>query len=144
MNFSFCTLRNIFDRLLKRVVGQYGLVCTGMYNFSFSCTALYPEEDVLARTSTYHLVLPCTRPGGTGFQMLKLGYRISEKTYDVVSHIVGHIGIIRYRRFDLRYRRSARIQMQKRVQSLLLQTWFIHVSDIPVRCQVTGMSLTCL
>ncbi len=48
---------------------QYRLVCTGMYNFSFqvSCTALYPEEDVLVRTSTYHLVLPCTR--GTGFQM---------------------------------------------------------------------------
>ena len=51
----------------RNVIGQYRLVCTGMYNFAFPCTALYPEEDVLVRTSTYHLVLPCTK--GTGFQM---------------------------------------------------------------------------
>ena len=43
--------------------------------------------------------------------------RISEKTYDIVGHIVGHIGIIRYRRFGLQYRRSARIQMAPRADS---------------------------
>ena len=43
-------------------------VCTGMYNFDISRTAMYPEKDVLVCTSTYHLVLPRTR--GTGFQML--------------------------------------------------------------------------
>ena len=45
----------------------YVPVCTGMYNFDISRTAMYPEEDVLVCTSTYHLVLPRTR--GTGFQM---------------------------------------------------------------------------
>ena len=33
------------------------------------------------------------------------------ETYDVVGHIVGNVGIIRRRRFDLRRRRLARIQM---------------------------------
>jgi hypothetical protein len=44
-------------------------VRTGMYHFEVSRTALYPLRPgyVPARTSTYHLVLPCTR--GTGFQM---------------------------------------------------------------------------
>ncbi len=51
----------------RNVIGQYSHVCTGMYNFAFSRTASYPEEDVLVRTRTYLLVLPCTR--GTGFQM---------------------------------------------------------------------------
>jgi hypothetical protein len=51
----------------RNVIDQYSHVCTGMYNFAFSRTASYPEEDVLVRTRTYHLVLPCTR--GTGFQM---------------------------------------------------------------------------
>ena len=43
------------------------LVRTGMYRFEVSRTALYRVRYVLARTSTYHLVLPCTRC--TGFQM---------------------------------------------------------------------------
>jgi hypothetical protein len=43
------------------------LVRTGMYHFEVSRTALYRVRHVLARTSTYHLVLPCTRC--TGFQM---------------------------------------------------------------------------
>ena len=51
----------------RNVIGQYKTVRTSLYNFDFSCTALHPEEDVLVRTRTYHLVLPCTR--GTGFQM---------------------------------------------------------------------------
>jgi hypothetical protein len=40
-----------------------------LYQFVVSCTALYPLAYVLvlAHTSTYHLVPPCTR--GTGFQM---------------------------------------------------------------------------
>jgi hypothetical protein len=45
------------------------LVRTGMYHFEVSLTALYRVRYVLARTSTYHLVLPCTRC--TGFQMSK-------------------------------------------------------------------------
>jgi hypothetical protein len=46
------------------------LVRTGhcMYHFEVSRTALYPRRYVPARSSTYHLVLPCTR--GTGFQMI--------------------------------------------------------------------------
>jgi hypothetical protein len=44
-------------------------------------------------------------------QVHDLRYRISTKTYDIVGHIVGHIGIIRYRWFYLRYRRSAKIHM---------------------------------
>jgi hypothetical protein len=47
-----------------------------MYHFEVSRTALYPLRYVPARTSTFHLVLPCTsstRGGpaapGTGFQM---------------------------------------------------------------------------
>ncbi len=44
------------------------LVHTGMYHFEVSRTALYQVRYVLARNSTYHLVLPCTRC--TGFQML--------------------------------------------------------------------------
>ena len=51
----------------RNVMCPYVPVCTGMYNFDISRTASYPEEDVLVRTSTYHLVLPRTR--GTGFQM---------------------------------------------------------------------------
>jgi len=51
----------------RNVMCPYVPVCTGMYNFDISRTASYPEEDVLVCTSTYHLVLPCTR--GTGFQM---------------------------------------------------------------------------
>jgi hypothetical protein len=43
------------------------LVCTGMYHFEVSRTALYRVRYVLARTSTYHRVLPCTRC--RGFQM---------------------------------------------------------------------------
>ena len=42
-------------------------VRTALYQFVVSCTALYPLAYVLAHTSTYHLVPPCTR--GTGFQM---------------------------------------------------------------------------
>ena len=42
-------------------------VRTGMYHFEVSRTALYPLRYVPARTSTYHLVLPCTRC--KGFQM---------------------------------------------------------------------------
>jgi hypothetical protein len=38
-----------------------------MYHFEVSRTALYRVRYVLARTSTYHLVLPCTRC--TGFQL---------------------------------------------------------------------------
>ncbi len=48
-------------------------VPTALYQFVVSCTALYPLAYVLAHTSTYHLVPPCTR--GTGFQMLRLGRR---------------------------------------------------------------------
>jgi hypothetical protein len=36
-------------------------VRTGMYHFEVSHTALYPLRYVPAPTSTYHLVLPCTR-----------------------------------------------------------------------------------
>ncbi len=36
-------------------------VRTGMYNFDVFRTTLYPLANVPARTSTYHLVLPCTR-----------------------------------------------------------------------------------
>jgi len=43
------------------------LLRTGMYHFEVSRTALYRVRYVLARTSTYHLVLPCTRC--KGFQM---------------------------------------------------------------------------
>ncbi len=43
------------------------LLRTGMYHFEVSRTALYRVRYVLARTSTYHLVWPCTRC--TGFQM---------------------------------------------------------------------------
>jgi hypothetical protein len=46
------------------------LVRTGMYHFEVSRTALYRVRYVLARTSTYHLLMPCTRC--TGFQMLWL------------------------------------------------------------------------
>jgi hypothetical protein len=42
-------------------------VRTGMYHFVVSRTAMYRVRYVLARTSTYRLVLPCTRC--TGFQM---------------------------------------------------------------------------
>ncbi len=42
-------------------------VRTGMYHFEVSRIALYRVRYVLARTSTYHLVLPFTRC--TGFQM---------------------------------------------------------------------------
>ncbi len=42
-------------------------VHTALYQFVVSFTALYPLVYVLAHTSTYHLVPPCTR--GTGFQM---------------------------------------------------------------------------
>ena len=45
----------------------YVLVCT-ISSFEVSRTALYRVRYVLARTSTYHLVLPCTRC--TGFQMV--------------------------------------------------------------------------
>ncbi len=41
----------------------------------------------------------------------RLQYSISTQTYDIIGHIVGHICIILYSRFDLRYSRSARIQM---------------------------------
>ncbi len=44
---------------------------TTSYNNTASRTALYPLRYVPACTSTYHLVLPCTR--GTGFQMLSSG-----------------------------------------------------------------------
>ena len=42
-------------------------VRTGMYHFEVSRTAMYRVRYVLARTSTYRHVLPCTRC--TGFQM---------------------------------------------------------------------------
>jgi hypothetical protein len=42
-------------------------VRTGMYHFEVSRTAMYRVRYVLVRTSTYRLVLPCTRC--TGFQM---------------------------------------------------------------------------
>jgi hypothetical protein len=51
------------------------LARTGMYHFEVSRTALYRVRYVLARTSTYHLVLPrpvpCIRSRctGLGFQM---------------------------------------------------------------------------
>ncbi len=45
-------------------------VHTALYQFVVSCTALYPLAYVLAHTSTYHLVPPCTR--GTGFQMSEI------------------------------------------------------------------------
>ncbi len=44
------------------------LVRTGMYYFEVSRTAMYRVRYVLARTSTYCRVLPCTRC--TGFQMV--------------------------------------------------------------------------
>jgi hypothetical protein len=60
-------------------------VRTGMYHFEVSRTALYPLRYVLASTSTYHLVLPCTR--GTGFQMQHgPGRRLSS----TVGHRDGH------------------------------------------------------
>ncbi len=43
------------------------LVRTGMHHFEVSRTAMYRVRYVLVRTSTYRLVLPCTRC--TGFQM---------------------------------------------------------------------------
>jgi hypothetical protein len=46
-----------------------------LYHFEVSRTALYRVRYVLARTSTYHLVLPCTR--GTGFQMDRLWERVA-------------------------------------------------------------------
>ena len=43
-------------------------VRTGMYHFEVSRTAMYRVRYVLAHTSTYRHVLPCTRY--TGFQMV--------------------------------------------------------------------------
>jgi hypothetical protein len=45
-------------------------VRTGIYHFEVSRTAMYRVRYVLAHTSTYRHVLPCTRY--TGFQMLCL------------------------------------------------------------------------
>ena len=61
----------------RNVMCPYVPVCTGMYNFDISRTAMYPEEDVLVCTSTYHLVLPRTR--GTGFQMHKAFGRLAAR-----------------------------------------------------------------
>ncbi len=44
-----------------------------LYQFVVSCTALYPLAYVLAHTSTDHLVPPCTRGTGLGFQMSPSG-----------------------------------------------------------------------
>ena len=68
-----------------------------MYNFDISRTAMYPEEDVLVCTSTYHLVLPRTR--GTGFQMKAFGRLTRHATgsdlelepwVTVISQVISH------------------------------------------------------
>jgi hypothetical protein len=58
------------------------LLCTGMHHFEVSSTALYPLAYVPARTSTYHLVLPCTR--GTGFQVFPELSAINQQTVVMV------------------------------------------------------------
>jgi hypothetical protein len=57
------------------------LVRTGMYHFEVSRTALYQVRYVLACTSTYHLVRPCTRC--TGFQIMTHWYLAGESSWDM-------------------------------------------------------------
>jgi hypothetical protein len=57
-----------------------------MYHFEVSCTTMYRVRYVLVRTSTYHLVLPCTRC--TGFQMSKLSVQyIQNRPLHIILHI---------------------------------------------------------
>ena len=60
-----------------------------MYHFDVSRTAVYPDRYVLARTSTYHFVLPCTR--GTGFQMFEIIGNNSPDNVNNISEIIEKI-----------------------------------------------------